>query len=102
MQTAEFLNFGPDIVGSDQRFSDEHGVDSHLKKLFDMAAVLNAAFADDDPVRWNTRSQPFGNGEICRKRGEVSVVDPDHSGVGNPFKDRIEFTLMVNFYQHIK
>ena len=99
--TEQFSDFVCCVLGTNQRFSDQHGVHAGLGQPCHRIAIVNSAFADDQLVGRNSFCQPEGHIEIGRERIQISIVDSDHPRSGNPLQDPIQLPLVMGFEQAV-
>ena len=101
-RSSQVLNPGTDIIGSNQRFTHQHGLGSGFQNLQDVLAFVDSTFTHDDFLGRNPWGQSPGNRKIGREGRQVPIVDADQGRVGNSFQDHIDFRFVVRFNQHVE
>src|SRR5947199_180618 len=75
---------------------DQDGPDSRLGHPPHIVPREDPTLAHDQLVPGNTLGQPKRHSKGCHERGEVTVVDSDDPGFGEPFEHQVQLPLMVH------
>jgi len=62
----------------------------------------DSAFADDDSVRWNFRTQSFAHVERYFEGSQIAVVDADHPGLERQRPGKFGFVMHLDKNVHAK